>query len=184
MEKSWPMPSLFACRFLQRNINYLFFCACNNRDVYYVFGKCWTICSSESEDISLLNSPRIHEFNLVKLGISGGWSNLKVIKAIKKQMLPWLLVSQGWPPTEIWGRSADPHVQTFLDFAWFSQSVTLNYDLVCHFKKLFERVLKFHTSFKWFTACSPKLAPGLSIFYQLPNVVFQLYVPLLWLPYL
>ena len=127
MEKSWNMPSLFACRFLQRNNNHLFFWACNKRDVYYVLGKCWVICLSELEDVSLLNSPKIHEFNLVKLGISGGLSNLIVIKAIKKQMLPWLLVSQGWPPTEIWGRSANPNVLTFLDFAWFSQSVTLKY---------------------------------------------------------
>ena len=86
------MPSFFACRFLQRINNHLLFCACNTRDVYYVLGKCWVICLSESEDISLLNSPKIHEFNLVKLGISGGCSNLKVIKAIKKQILPWLLV--------------------------------------------------------------------------------------------
>ena len=81
------MPSLFADRFLQRKNNHLFFYVCNNRDVYYVLRKRWVICLSESEDISLLNSPKIHEFNLVKLGISGGVANLKVIKATNVTMV-------------------------------------------------------------------------------------------------
>ena len=62
----------------------------------------------KSEDINLINSPKIHEFDLVKLGISGGWSNLKVIKAIKKQMLPRLLLSQWWHQQKYGGDRPTP----------------------------------------------------------------------------